>query len=148
MTASDSDDQLVQARNVAEFADEVNNANEWVKARALVGGHPFNIIAASERSNTYKNKTTQEFVFEIQWTAGDMRGARANMSLTVDQSRARIVAALRKHGPHGPYWMTKVKAKASDNVYYKMVTNDPALAGDDFEDFPGGLEEGEEDLPF
>lgn len=139
---------LTEAKNVADFAHEVEGAGEWMKKRDLVGKGPFNIIGGNLRTvPKYQGKpgeTTEEIVFMVQFLGGsaetnDLAGCTVNTSMEADGSRSRVLTALEKHGPHGPYWMERVQREGK-NPYYRLTVSDPAqidaLAGDDDEPLP------------
>lgn len=130
--STDNAGQLTEARDVSEFAHEVDGAGEWMKKRDLVGKGPFNVIAGNERTvPKYQGKpgeTTQEVVLTVQFLGGsaetnDLRGATVNTSLEADDSRRRVLTALTKYGPHGPYWMHCVEREGK-NPYYRLSTKE------------------------
>lgn len=147
-TQNSNAEYLTEAKNVADFAHEVEGAGEWMKKRDLVGKGPFNIIAGNSRVvPKYQGKageTINEIVFTVQFLGGsaetnDLAGCTVNTSMEADASRSRVLAALEKHGPHGPYWMECV-TREGKNPYYRLTVKDPAqidaLADDDDEPLP------------
>jgi hypothetical protein len=115
---------LVPARDVSEFSHEVEGSGEWMKKRDLVGKGPFNILAGNERDAEYQTKKFREVVFTVQFLTGDIAGCQVNTSMEADDARRRVLTAVGKHGPHGPYWMERVEREGK-NPYYRLTTKDP-----------------------
>lgn len=140
-TASQQDNReyLVPARNVSEFSHEIEGAGEWMKKRDLVGKGPFNVLAGNERDAEYQSKKFREVVLTVQFLTGDIAGCQVNTSMEADDARRRVLTAVEKHGPHGPYWMERVEREGK-NPYYRLTTRDPQqtelLAEDNDEQLP------------
>jgi hypothetical protein len=99
---------LQPVRDVRDLADDLA-AGEWVKKADLVGMGPFNMVGASQRQNNFKNKITDQYVFEIQFLGdaeNDIRGTRALVSMEANMVREKYYRAVKKYGGVGPLVLT------------------------------------------
>lgn len=110
------DAALHDVKNVEDIMDELE-AGEYVKKAELVDLGTFNIVGASKRMNTFRNKTAEQYVFEFQLLDGDLRGSTCLCSFDVNPVRAKYYDAVRKHGGIGPMRLTQIATGGGNEAY-------------------------------
>lgn len=101
-------------KNIADISDELE-AGEWIKKPDCVGAGRFNIIGASTRLNTFKGKTSNQYVFELQFLDDDFAGTIAMMSMDETIVRTKYFNAVKRHGAIGPVRLIVLPAQSSDD---------------------------------
>lgn len=126
-------DALLQpVRNVKDLHDDLA-AGEWIKKPDLCGMGSFNLVGATKRSNTFKGKTTEQIVFEVQFLDGDVRGSRALVSMENNIVREKYFNAVKKYGGVGPLVLTVQESESTDmnNAFvFADAVSDEAPASD------------------
>lgn len=107
------DNLLQPVANIRDIQDELSSG-EWVKKPDLAELGAFNLVGVAERQNTYKGKTTQQWVFEVQLLDGENKGARMLVSMDRNIARDKFAKAVMKHGGVGPVWLKFLEAESAD----------------------------------
>lgn len=115
---SDAEVHLAPVANIDDVADDLV-AGEWIKKEPVTEMGPFNIIGATRRQNTYRNKTTEQIVFELQFLGdenNDIRGVTAMMSMDTNTVREKYYAVVKKRGGVGPLILKQLPTTSADST--------------------------------